>query len=102
MKRIICLLPLLFTISLFAQVKVQHLLTENLDNPIGLDVKQPRFSWQLVSNKRNTVQTAYEIKVSNGKTIAWNTGKVSSDQSVHVTYQGNELQSGMSYQWQVR
>ena len=76
MKRIICLLPLLFTISLFAQVKVDHLLTENLNNPIGLDVKEPRFSWQLTSNKRNVAQTAFEIKVSNGKATAWNSGKI--------------------------
>jgi alpha-L-rhamnosidase len=102
MKRIICLLPVLYSVFLFAQVKVDHLLTENLNNPIGLDVKQPRFSWQLISNKRNTAQSAYEIKLSNGKTAAWNSGKVTSDQSVHVPYKGNELQSGVSYQWQVR
>lgn len=96
------MLPLLITVSLFAQVKVDRLLTENLSNPIGLDVKQPRFSWQLVSAKRNVAQSAYEIKVNSGKKTAWSSGKVTSDQSVHVPYRGNDLQSGMSYQWQVK
>jgi alpha-L-rhamnosidase len=39
-----------------AQLKVQNLLTENLTDPIGLGVMQPRFSWQLVSDKKNTMQ----------------------------------------------
>ena len=58
-----------FFISQFiiAQVQVSNLLCENLSNPIGLDVAQPRLSWQLVSDRRNVVQTAYEIKVTSGK-----------------------------------
>ena len=48
---------------IIAQVQVSNLLCENLSNPIGLDVAQPRFSWQLVSDKRNVMQIAYEIKV---------------------------------------
>src|SRR5665647_2470872 len=55
-----------------AQVKVENLLTENLINTIGLDVQQPRFTWQLESNKRNVAQTAYEIKVNgSSKTQDW-------------------------------
>ena len=72
----------------FAQVKIQHLLTENLTNPIGLDALQPRLSWQLISDKRNVVQTAYEIVVSEGKNSVWKTGKVATDQSVQVPYAG--------------
>ena len=98
-------LPILFQLCLlinFAQVKIQHLLTENLTNPIGLDVQQPRFSWQLISDKRNIIQTAYELKVSADKGSLWKTGKVNSNQSVQVTYAGNALQSGKKYTWQVR
>jgi hypothetical protein len=32
-------------LSAFTQVKVQNLLTENLSDPIGIDVQKPRFSW---------------------------------------------------------
>ena len=91
----------------WAQTGVQHLRCENLSNPLGLDVVQPRFSWQLTSPRRNVLQTAYEIRVSTDeKTLAkgavWNTGKVASDSSVHVAYAGKPLQSGERYYWQVR
>src|SRR5688572_4213203 len=94
------LLYLSTTIS--AQVKVVNLLTENLTNPIGLDLQQPRFSWQLVSDLRNVSQTAYEIIVSSGKSTAWKSGKVVADRSVHVPYEGAALQSGKKYTWEVR
>src|ERR1043166_4261081 len=104
MKRsgsIIILMLLVSTVS-FAQLKLQNLLTENLANPIVLDITQPRFSWQLVSDRRNTMQTAYEIKVTLNNTIVWSSGKVNSDSSVHVSYKGARLQSGKKYSWQVR
>jgi len=95
---------LLISMTLNAQVKLQNLRTENLHNPIGLDVKTPRFSWQLTSEKRNVMQTAYEVKVStrSGGSDQWSSGKVVSDQSVIVPYAGKELQSGKRYYWQVR
>ena len=92
----------LFVIVLSAQVKLQNLLTENLTNPVGIDVKQPRFTWQLASDQRNILQTAYEITVNQGKAPVWKSGRVMSDQSVHVPYAGSALQSGKKYTWQVR
>lgn len=85
-----------------AQVTLQQLRTENLVNPIGLDVTTPRFSWQLAGSQRNITQTAWEIKVTAGKNAVWNSGKISSDQSVLVPYAGKPLQSATRYQWQVR
>lgn len=99
---------LLCSIITFAQSKnltVSNLLCENLANPIGLDVKQPRFSWQLVAAKKNTMQTAYEIRISKDmtmKTAVWTTGKVVSDQSVLVSYAGSPLESNQRYFWQVK
>lgn len=95
-------------LSVSAQVKVGHLRTENLTNPIGLDVLQPYFSWQLISDQRNTMQSAYEIRVGTvpaalvkGEGI-WKSGKITSDQSIHVPYKGAALVSGKKYYWQVR
>lgn len=85
-----------------AQVIVKNLLTENLVNPIGLGEKQPRFTWQLTSDKRDVLQKAYEIRVNAGKLLVWNSNKVMSDQSVQVPYGGSALQSGKKYNWQVR
>ena len=89
----------------FSQPQVKNLLCENLVNPIGLDIVQPRFSWQLISNERNLMQTAYEIRLANSTAALQKTGglgKVNSDQSVHVSYTGTPLQAGKKYYWQVR
>lgn len=103
MKRVFLgLVPVLFSLNITAQSSVKNLRTENLSDPIGLDVLQPRFSWQLENNKRNTVQTAYEIKVTGNGQLVWNSGKNNSDSSVHVAYKGPSLQSGQRYNWQVR
>ncbi|MEK6783327.1 MAG: family 78 glycoside hydrolase catalytic domain [Bacteroidota bacterium] len=108
MKKITTLLIVLTLINLVAnaQVKIQNLLCENRTNPTGLDEKQPRFSWQLISEKRNAMQAAYEIRVSDAlaslsKGNIWSSGKVSSDQSLFVPYGGKLLQSGKKYFWQV-
>jgi alpha-L-rhamnosidase len=87
-----------------AQVKVQHLLTENLPNPNSVDAVAPRFSWQLAAGAaRNVMQTAYEIKVTDdAKHVVWAPGKVSTDQSTFITYKGSPLASGQKYIWQVK
>jgi alpha-L-rhamnosidase len=109
MKKICFLISAFFIYaSTMAQVKVSNLLCENKINPVGITVIQPRLSWQLTSDKRNTTQTAYEIKVrsdaatSNKGKVIWNSGKVNSSQSVHVPYSGSSLQQGVKYKWQVR
>jgi alpha-L-rhamnosidase len=77
-------------------------------DPMGIDVREPRLSWQLVSTEKNVLQTSYEVRVSEseaalaeGKTI-WTSGKQNSDQSTHVEYGGPALESGSIYYWQVR
>jgi len=110
MKKEITLLLVFLAIILtgFAQVKVDHLRTENLNNPIGIDVPQPCFSWRLVSDQRNVSQTAYEIRIgADGASLAkgkssWTSGKINSDQSIHVPYRGEALVSNQKYYWQVR
>ena len=107
MKKIACLLisMQLWVITTIAQPAVQNLLVENSHNPVGLDIIMPRFSWQLVSDKRNVAQTAYAIQVftaEKGKTPVWSSGKINSAQSVFVPYAGAALQSGKKYKWQVQ
>ncbi|SEN57057.1 alpha-L-rhamnosidase [Chitinophaga rupis] len=92
----------LFSYTGYSQVKVQELRCENLNNPVGLDVLQPRFSWQLATTQRNVLQTAYELKISKNNTVVWNSGKVNSDSSVHVAYKGQALEPDTRYSWQVR
>ncbi|HMJ68237.1 MAG TPA: glycoside hydrolase family 78 protein [Cyclobacteriaceae bacterium] len=94
---------MLMSVVAAAQVKLQNVLIENRTNPVGLDTKQPRFSWQLVSDKRNVMQSAYEIKVTDeSKKQVWTSGKVDSDQSVFVPYGGPALASATTYNVLVR
>lgn len=103
MRKLYFLVALLVVFNATAQVKLQNVLVENRTNPAGLDNKQPRFSWQLVSDKKNVMQSAYEIKVSDEKKKqVWTSGKVSSDQSVFVPYAGPALASGTKYNVSVR
>ncbi len=79
-------------------VQVDRLTCEYAANPLGLDVAQPRFSWTLHSDQRGQVQTAYQILVAD----KWDSGKVDSNRSVHVVYQGQKLASGEKCWWKVR
>jgi len=114
MKRIL-ILPAFLLSGLLAgaQLTPTHLLCENLPDPIAIDAPQPRFSWQLEAPakkaERALSQSAYEIRVapenaSFDKETArtWSSGRIASDQSVHIFYAGQPLQSGRRYHWQVR
>ncbi len=99
----------LSVVCCFSQIQIKEVLCESRVNPVGLDVSQPELSWQLISAVRNTMQTAYEIKVAESlndlaksKNLVWNSGKILSDQSAHLTYAGSVLQSVKKYYWQVR
>ncbi len=95
--------------GLHAATSVGDLRCEHLDNPLGIDVTEPRLSWMLESNKRDVNQSAYQILVaSSGKKLAqdngdlWDSGKVTSDQSILVPYAGQPLVSREACFWKVR
>ena len=103
------LLLSMLTISAIAKNQVQKLVTEYLENPIGIDVSKPRFSWQIISGGQNVKQSAFEIRVAaspenlNKKSaLIWTSGKVESDKSVNVEYGGSPLKSMERAYWQVR
>ena len=54
--------------GLIMGLSLTELLVEYLRSPLGLDEQAPRFSWQLSSDKKETLQTAAEIRVREGKT----------------------------------
>ncbi|MBP1965226.1 glycoside hydrolase family 78 protein [Paenibacillus aceris] len=83
--------------------------TEYLTNPIGLDVLKPRLFWQLRADNRGVEQSAYHImvassreKLEDGQADMWDSGKVDSNASTHVQYEGKPLQSQGEYYWKVR
>jgi alpha-L-rhamnosidase len=88
------------------KLKVTNLRCEYLENPLGMDVLMPRFSWVITSNRRDISQSAYRILVADSKEALkgesgniWDSGKVPSDQSVNVTFQGSSLKSDQAYFW---
>ena len=113
MKKTIKLFLVLFTsiiiTNVSAQLKVVETICEYHANPIGIDIKSPRLSWKLVSDKQNVLQTAYEIRVADSpenlnrkSKLIWASGKVNSPRSVNVQYDGPGLKSMQRVYWQIR
>ena len=82
---------------------------EYFHNPVGLEERFPRLSWTLSSDKRNEKQSVYQILcasseeiLNEGKGDLWNSGKVESDESIHIGYEGDELQSRQRVWWKVQ
>lgn len=82
--------------------RINNLQVEYSQTPLGIDVVQPRFSWQMASapSKRMQFQTAYQIKVLDPlQKEVWNSGIVKSKTSLHVLYQGEALKAKSRYRW---
>jgi alpha-L-rhamnosidase len=69
-----------------------------------IDRSEPWFSWIINDPRRGARQVAWQIQLRqvNADTPLWDSGKVSSADSVAVPYQGPELLAGTTYQWHVR
>jgi alpha-L-rhamnosidase len=108
--RIISIVLLIFvfnTGSAQQLLEITNLRVEYKSNPIGIDQVQPRLSWEIISGKRNTMQTKYEIVFANSENelndeaLSWRMIK-ETDKSVHVVYEGPELISKQRIYWKVR
>jgi alpha-L-rhamnosidase len=90
-------------------VRLYDLTCEHLVNPIGIGKPQPRLSWKLRSDRLGEVQTAYQIRAASSRARLeaqqadlWNSGKIGTDQSVLVRWNGAALGSRAQVFWQVR
>ncbi|MFM1878225.1 MAG: hypothetical protein RLZZ241_1091 [Bacteroidota bacterium] len=101
---IVLLSAWLLPIAGFSQIRIDSLRTEYMENPMGLDVHVPRFSWQMLSDKnlRGLSQEAYQLIVadSNGNQV-WDSGKVYSSKSHLIAYNGMPLKAKTRYSWAV-
>jgi alpha-L-rhamnosidase len=89
--------------------RVSRLLCEFLDTPLGIDTLQPRLSWIVESDRRGARQTAFRILVAAGldkldadEGNLWDSGRIESNQTAHVHYDGLPLASGCVCYWKVR
>src|SRR5690348_1479103 len=86
---------------------VKNLRCEYKVDPLGIDLRKPRLSWELVSTERGVLQTSYEIRVASSEAglakgkLIWE-NKQSSDASIQVEYGGPRLESRKIYYWQAR
>jgi alpha-L-rhamnosidase len=94
--------------SQVATLTADYLTCEMLVNPLGMDEPHPGFSWQVVGEGYNRLQSAYRIIVSDdrqavavGQGTHWDSGRVESDESLHVVYQGRSLSPSTRYYWTV-
>ena len=101
------LTSLLFTVlALFFQTSRPEGLLTDLSGGNGdalIRSAHPRFSWQLPSCGRATMQSAFRIVLSDslGHCI-WDSGRVDSGESVAVTYSGPALEEDCAYSWKVK
>jgi alpha-L-rhamnosidase len=94
---------------LLAGASVEQLRCEGWENPLGIDAPHPRLSWAIRSDVRGQKQTAYQVlvassseKLEKDQGDLWDSGKVTSDQSIHVRYAGAVLASRAQCFWKVR
>lgn len=92
-----------------ANIKLHELRCEYAINPLGIDVRTPKFSWILESLERGQMQGAYQILVATSlenlhRDIGdkWNSKKIKLPNSVNIPYEGNLLSSGEKCFWKVR
>ncbi|MFI6933824.1 alpha-L-rhamnosidase [Streptomyces sp. NPDC050287] len=80
---------------------------EYVQHPLGIDAQRPRLSWPLVSDKAGVRQSAYQVRVATTASglrhpDVWDSGKVTSGESVLVPYRGPSLKPRTRYHWSVR
>ncbi|UYM03354.1 family 78 glycoside hydrolase catalytic domain [Solicola gregarius] len=90
-----------------AAPSVDGLSVDGLDEPLGLETDAPSFSWQITEDRRSVLQQAYEIHVASSSDAladpdVWDSGKVTSDRSLDVGYDGPALKPRTDYVWAVR
>lgn len=95
--------------SIDSELAVSNLKCEYLNNPLGIDVQQPRFSWKILSKQRGISQSAYQILVADneddlkkGNGNQWDSEKIASDQTTNIDFSGLQLQSNKNYYWLVK
>lgn len=87
-----------------ADTAVVNAQVDYMENPVGLDKTDVKFSWAMSSSTVGAAQTAYQIVVhkdSSDGEVVWDSGLVESSESVGIAYNGSELENASRYYWTV-
>jgi len=102
-----------------SSIMISRMLLEFRERPLGIDERNPRFSWTMSTDEPGQKQTAYQLllakrreellearRMDSGKygklDLAWDSGKTESGESVLVPYGGPALEEDQDYYWAVR
>jgi alpha-L-rhamnosidase len=88
--------------------RITGLTVEHRTDPLGTDAARPRFGWRTDSAVRGRRQSAYRLLVATsparltpGRADVWDSGRVTSPDSVAVPYRGPALRPSTRYHWTV-
>ena len=86
-----------------------NLLVNGVSNPLVIDRGTARFTWMSQGSTRGQRQTAFEIVVASSRSKLaadqfdfWDSGRVPSDRSASVEYDGKPLPAAKRFWWKVR
>lgn len=105
-KSTFALFLLLFNVSFLAigQLSIENLKVDYMDKPLGIDISNPNFSWQMKANdnERGYGQQAYQIVVTDEDgALVWDSKRQNNAESLGVAYSGETLQARTRYNWKV-
>ncbi len=87
-----------------AAAVIDNLMVEYTKTPLGIDVKTPRFSWQMntPADERGYTQTAYQVLVKNPEgVLVWDSKKINDCESLGIVYAGSPLKAATRYTWTI-
>jgi len=96
-------------LPLAAALVPANLQCEFRTNPFGIDVARPHLLWQVQSDERDQVQSAYQVLVASSSKLLnenvgdlWDSGRIPGDDTVNILYSGKTLASGTPCFWKVK
>ncbi|MBN1764963.1 MAG: family 78 glycoside hydrolase catalytic domain [Sedimentisphaerales bacterium] len=94
--------------SVYGNLTADYLRCEYRVDPLGIDEVRPRLSWIVESKQRGQAQRAYRVLVASSwenleadRGDLWDSGKVETDETIGIIYEGKELLSHMRCFWKV-
>ena len=85
-------------------LKINRIHLDYQTDPAGLD-HVPQFGWEMESDRRDTVQKAYRLQAARDplfETVCYDSGRVESGESTHVSAPGMKTRSAEKYYVRVR
>ncbi|MGJ9383535.1 family 78 glycoside hydrolase catalytic domain [Salipaludibacillus sp. CF4.18] len=85
--------------------KIEKITCEYKENPMGIDVAQPRISWKTLSDQRGIRQKSYQIQIAKSNDfseIIWDSGEVVTEESILVELKELTMESRKRYYYRIR